>query len=102
MEKFKVNKKTLVIMGCLLIGAIAFGAGEKEGSKFIDMLQPIIGYGLKITGGFIGLFGGVQFAMAYLQSNPTAYADAGKKIVAGGMLVGIGVISGEFLKVAAS
>lgn len=100
MEKFKVNKKTLVVMGCLLFGVVVLGEGEAEGSKFINMLQPIIGYGLKITGGFIGLFGGVQFAMAYLQSNPTAYADAGKKIVAGGMLVGIGVISADFLKVA--
>lgn len=97
----KMNKKMLLVLALLMVSSVAFGADSsaEAGSKFITILRPIIEYGLKITGGFIGLFGGVQFAMAYLQSNPTAYAEAGKKIVAGGMLVGIGIIVPSFLTV---
>ena len=97
----KLDRKMMVLLLLVVISSVAFAADSsaEAGSKFITILRPIIEYGLKITGGFIGLFGGVQFAMAYLQSNPTAYAEAGKKIVAGGMLVGIGIIVPSFLTV---
>ncbi len=99
---FERNQKVIMIVCMVLLCAVSLMGNNEEvdaaaANKYIEGIKSILKYALGLTGGGIGLFGGVGLAMAYLQSNPSAYGEAIKKIVAGGMILGIAVSIDFFL-----
>lgn len=78
---------------------LADDAAFDQSRFFLTKILDVIKAGLYMTGGGIGLFGSFQLIMAYLQSNPTEYANAVKKIVAGGMLIALGFIASSFVNI---
>lgn len=90
----KNNKTTLLYMGIYIaMGAACYAAAATEVSgadTYMSKMTVVIGGALKLTGGAIGLFGGMQIGLAYMQNNPSGYSDAIKKIVGGGIVYGVG------------
>lgn len=102
--KFWTNVTMFLLTGVVTLGDPAVTESAiaiAQTRVYIDGVMGIIKAGLFVSGGGIGLFGCFQLIMAYLQSNPTEYAAAVKKIVAGGMLGGLAVIAATFIKTAA-
>lgn len=96
-KKKKAGKYILIGILFILTGTVLYAVGEVDttakigaATYYFKKAIGVIKGGMYVSGGGISLFGFFQLIMAYLQSNPTAYADAVKKIVAGGMLIALG------------
>jgi len=94
-KAMKFDKRYLILSLVFLnLFLMAFG---DDASKYVTQVSSLIKSGLQITGGGIGLFGAMQIGLAYMQGNPSAYGDAMKKIVAGGIIFGVGTLTETFL-----